>query len=314
MDNSICFAFCVNDGYAPYIGVTIKSIIENHCGQPKHIYVLSDNLSDRSRQLLMDIIADDTTTQLHVIIVDDTPLKGLKDTWSIYTWYRVLLPKYLPEEVHRVLYLDADVVVTNNLSELFSMNFQGKAVAGCVDPQSFYEEAFIRCNYESYKEYICAGVLLMNLDYWRNNNLSDKLIQFGYDNDNWIKFPDQDTINVVCQDSKIVLPLRYGIMDFFFMEERFYHAPYKKQLYDCINNPAIIHYAGRNPWKRELATTVMQDEWDKYNKMLKKPVKKEYITKGWLLFKLHLWELLHFYKRSNCMTREEILTKLRQAE
>lgn len=305
------FAFCVNDGYIHYICVTIKSIIENHRGIQKNIYVLSDEVSERSRRLLAETVADDSFTHFEVIIVDDTPLRGLKDTWSIYTWYRVLLPKYLPDDVHMVLYLDADVVVAGDLQELFAIEMHGLAVAGCIDPESFNQETLERCELSMAQKYICAGVLLMNLDYWRENDLAKKVIQFGRDNNDRIKFPDQDTINILCQDSKIVLPLRYGIMDYFFENDRFYQEPYKQQLIDCINRPAIVHYAGRNPWKRELATTVMQDVWEKYNRMLKHPVKKVYITKGWLLVKLLLWKVLHPQVRTNRLTRQDILKRLK---
>ena len=305
------FAFCVNDGYIHYICVTIKSIIENHRGIQKNIYVLSDEVSEQSRRLLAETVADDSFTHLEVIIVDDTPLRGLKDTWSIYTWYRVLLPKYLPDDVHLVLYLDADVVVAGNLQDLFNMDMHGRAVAGCIDPESFNQETLQRCDFSMAQKYICAGVLLMNLDYWRSNNLAKKVIQFGRENHDRIKLPDQDTINILCQDSKIVLPLRYGIMDYFFENDRFYQEPYKQQLIDCINRPAIVHYAGRNPWKRELATTVMQDEWDKYNRMLKRPVKKVYITKGWLLVKLLVWKVLHPNAQTKRLTKQDILKHLK---
>lgn len=312
--SNLNFAFSISDQYIHYVSVTIKSIIENHRGIEKNIYVLSDVVSERSRKLLDEVVNGDECTHLKIIIVDDTPLRGLNGNWSIYTWYRLLLPQYLPDNVHKVLYLDADVIVLENLVDLFSIDMEGIAVAGCVDPESFNEQTFLRCKYGMGKMYICAGVLLMNLDYWRDKKLSEKHIQYGHNNNDWLKFADQDTINILCCDSKIVLPLRYGIMDFFFEKDRFYHEPYKQQLYDCIKRPAIVHYAGRNPWKRELATTVMQDEWDKYNRMLKHPVKKEYVTKGWMLFKLFIWKVVHFKRQSDRLTKEKILRKFEETQ
>ena len=307
------FAFCVNDGYVPYICVTIKGIIENHRSYKVIIHVLSDYISVEKNALLEEVV-DGYNADIIVHIVDDTPLKGLKDTWSIYTWYRVLLPQSLSEDIHRVLYLDADVVVTNDLADLFAINMEGVAIAGCIDPESFNEETFSRCSYSKEKRYICAGVLLMNLDYWREHNLTKKIIQFGFKNDSWIKFPDQDTINVICQDNKIVLPLKFGIMDYFFKEDRFYNSPYKEQLLECIENPAIVHYAGQSPWKRELATAVMQDEWNKYNQTLLHPAKMIYITKGWQLVKMLIWNVLHPNRQSDRLTKEKILLKLEKTQ
>lgn len=303
-------AFCVNDAYVPYIAVTIKSIAENHKDSGVFIHVLSDYVSPKNGKFLDWVLKPYQNVVLSIIIVDDSALRGLKDTWTIYTWYRVLLPQYLSQNVHRVLYLDADTIVAGNLEELFLLDMSNKAVAGTIDPESFESETFQRCMYDASKKYICAGVLLMNLDYWRENDLSTKVIEWGYGHNDVIRFPDQDTINVLCQDSKIVLPLRYGIMDYFFKTDLFYQKPYTQELRDCIEHPAIIHYAGMNPWKRELATSLMQDEWEKYNNMLPHPVKKEYITKGWNLVKMRVWNILHPSPNAPLLIREDILKKL----
>ena len=156
--------------------------------------------------------------------------------------------------------------------------------------------------------------MLMNLDYWREKDLSKTIIKWGYDHNDIIRFPDQDTINYLCRDSKIVLPLRYGIMDYFFKTDSFYQEPYAQELRDCIEHPAIIHYAGMNPWKRELATSLMQDEWEKYNKMLPHPVKKEYITKGWNLVKMYIWNILHPSPKTSTLTRGDVLNKLNSCQ
>ena len=310
----IHIAFCVNDGYVPYVAITIKSIAENHKNLYVSIYILSDYISKKNRNLLDTIINPYGNISLFVHIVDDSALRGLKDTWTIYTWYRVLLPRYLPKSVHRVLYLDADTIVAGNIEELFSLDMSNKAVAGTIDPESFKSETFQRCMYDASKKYICAGVLLMNLDYWREHNLSKTIVKWGHEHNDIIRFPDQDTINVLCQDSKIVLSLKYGIMDYFFKTDLFYKEIYAEELRDCIEHPAIIHYAGMNPWKRELATSLMQDEWEKYNKMLPHPVKKEYITKGWNLVKMHIWNILHPFPKTQSLTREKVLNRLNSCQ
>ena len=111
-------AFCVNDGYAQYIMVTIKGLLENN-SNPIVIHVLSDYISERNLVRLKDLVSSYPFAELKVIIVDDSKLHGLKDTWTIYTWYRVLLSETLDSDVHRVLYLDADVLVAGNIQDLF---------------------------------------------------------------------------------------------------------------------------------------------------------------------------------------------------
>lgn len=308
----IHIAFCVNDGYVPYIAVTIKSIVENHENVHVTIHVLSDYISKEKKELLSEAIRNCKNINLEIHIVDDTSLRGLKDTWSIYTWYRVLLPKVLPNSVQRVLYLDADTLVVASLESLFEIDMTEKAIGCCIDPESFHKETFARCGYEEAKKYVCAGVMLMNLDYWRKNNLTDKVITWGRENNDTIKFPDQDTINYLCRDNKIILPLRYGVIGGFFMMDELFSKEYATELQECIERPAIIHYAGQAPWKKELANHLFQDEWIRYNKMLKHPAKQHYITKGWLKIKMHVWNLLHPNNNDKRITKENVLKRLTQ--
>ena len=306
----IHIALCVNDGYIPYACVTIKSIIENHKNKIVNIHLLSDFVSDKMRCLLDEVVKYSTQTKLQIHIVNDESLRGLKDSWSIYAWYRIFLPQFLPNTINRVLYLDADTIVVGNLKDLFSLNMEGKAIAGCLDPESFNQETFKRCGYDYSKKYICSGVLLMNLDYWRKYNLTNKVIQWGHENNDRIKFPDQDTINYLCRDSKIILPLQYGIIGCFFQQSQYYQPPFIGELRNAIKSPKIIHYAGQAPWKIELSTHLMQKEWEKYNKMLKHPARRFYITKGLNFIKMKVWKMLHPFQKPTHMTIEEVKQKL----
>ena len=310
----IHIAFCSNDTYIPYVVVAIKSILENHDSTKISIHVLSDFISVNKQNLLKETFHSYPNACLEIHIVDDSSLKGLKDTWSIYTWYRVLLPNILPTNIHRILYLDADVIVKDNLQELFLLNMENKAIAGTIDIETFNIKTFERCGNEQEKRYICAGVMLMNLDFWRKHNLTEQIIEWGRINNDRIKFPDQDTINYLCRNDKVILPLRYGIQSAFFTNDQFYQEPLAKELSDSINKPAIIHYAGCAPWIKELSTHLLTHEWIKYNQMLPKPVKRKYMTKGWKLIKMHIWNFLHPFRYSNKLSIEDVKKRLNMIE
>lgn len=305
-------AFCVSDLCSTYIPVTIKSIAENCKGHSVAIHVLSDYISNKKVKLLKEAVSSYPEVDLQIHIVDDHNLIGLKDTWSKYTWYRVLLPQVLPNDVHRVLYLDADTLVVDDISCLFSMPMTDKAIAGAIDILSFDKKTFERCMYDQEKQYVCAGVMLMNLDYWREHNLTDQVVAWGREYDARIKFPDQDTINHLCQDSKIVLPMRYGILGVYFVDKVFYEQPYLSELKECIYSPAIIHYAGENPWKIELSNHLYQAEWEKYNNMLRHPAKREYITKGWYFVKMKVWQMIHPNQKRHRLSKDEVIKRIQQ--
>ena len=287
-------AFCINDAYAPYVAVTLKSIVENNSSIALNVYILTDGISDKNRCALENILQNrgGERSSIHIYNVDDSKLKGLKDTWSIYAWYRILLPEVLPCEVKNILYLDADIVIDSDISHLFGVNMEGKSVAGVIDIQSFKPETYERCLYGAEKKYICTGVLMINLEYWREHNICESIINWARKNEAQIHFPDQDAINHVCQDTKIVLDLRYGILDIFFHRDYFYEPPYRQQLKEAINHPAIIHYAGQSPWVYEQCFHLMQDRWDYYNSLLCKPVKKCHKPQGYHLVTYYIKRIL----------------------
>lgn len=242
------FALCFNDGYVPFASVTIKSIIDNmQTDDDVHIHIISDFIS-ASHQAFIKEIAFNVDVKFYIINADDEVLTDLPVmTWSIYTWYRILLPDLLDESIHRVLYLDCDVLVNDNLDELFMLDMDSKSIAACIDIQAYNKEHYNRLNYDGRLKYICAGVLLMNLDEWRKKDISSKIICFAKSNQDKIMWPDQDSINYVCRYDKIILPTKYGVLVPFFREKDFIKE-HLTEMKGLIEKPAIIHYAGYQPW------------------------------------------------------------------
>ena len=307
-------AFCMNDAYVPYVMVPVKSIAENHSNTSRKIclHILTDYISEINTKRLYDIVENYDNLLLQIHLIDsNTVLSDLKTgNWPVHAWYRILLPKILPNTVEKVLYLDPDTIVTSNISELFIMDMTGKAIAAVLDILSFDDKTFIRCGYTMHKQYICAGVMMMNLDYWRKYHLADKIINWAKKNSERMTHPDQDAINYICQDIKIVLPLRYGFTHCFCEYDMFYKPPYREQLEQCIDNPAIIHYCGCVPWGREYHKHIMHYEWEKYNRMLRHPIRRTYQARGWKKMKIMWWDLLHLYQGRKRLTIAEVKKRL----
>ncbi len=275
------FIFCINDAYVPYVAVTIRSIIENNKTHSISIHVLTDFISKESETLLKAPLGSQASLQIY--IVDDTPLQTLKATWSKYSWYRIFAADALPEKIKQALYLDADVIVADDIAEIFSL-VDDFSVAGVLDTTTYLDEPYKRCNYSKEKQYLCAGVLMINLDYWRKYKVTEAILRYARENNDRIKFPDQDAINYVCQDSKIILPLRYGLINGHFIHEYFIEND-PAQVREALLHPAIIHYAGRSPWIKEMATHIFQKQWDYFNNSMPVPIKKKHKFRGVKLIK-----------------------------
>lgn len=285
------FCLCFNDGYVPYASVTIKSIMDNaNADDEIVIHVVSDYLSNDSLEFLKqwDVV-------FH-IINDDSIFEGIDvSVWGVYALYRFFLPKCLNDDIHKVLYLDCDVIVNNDLDELFKMDLSNKAIAGCIDPQTYSKEVFTRLAYDFDEKYVCSGVLLMNLDYWREFGVSDRLVNFMKKNQSKLLFPDQDALNCLCYNDKIVLPSEYGVQCSFLRDNRFL-VEHIDTIENIVDNPKIVHYAGYAPWiycKNKSMHSYLW--WDTYRSLKAFPmVKVDYVKSiikyfgRYVLSKLHL--------------------------
>ena len=102
-----------------------------------------------------------------------------------------------------------------------------------------FEGAKVSSSYDSYQ--------IMNLDKWRERRISSEAVDFAKSNRDRLKWPDQDTINFVCWDDKIVLPAKYGVLVPFFID-RMFISEHMSDMDELMDRPKIVHYAGYQPW------------------------------------------------------------------
>ena len=315
MKEPVHIAFCGGENYFQYFAVTIRSILENNPGADLSFHLLTDNISPRTFRRINAEFSSFQNAHLDIMLVDDTLISGLPYRyWTKYTWYRILLPDMLPNDIHKVLYLDADTLVTGDILPLFSMDMQQNAIAGSLGAENFHDETFFRCQYDADLQYVCCGVLLMNLDVWRREHLASSVIQWGKEHSSEIKYPDQDAINHICRKQKIVLPMKYGVIGPYFSIEALYHPPYSEELRESLLHPVIIHYANQNPWKKEMAKHPLQKEWIACNNRMRRPARRHYITKGWPFVKMIVWIICHPLKTNDSPTVKSILSRFHFAQ
>lgn len=264
MRKDLCI--CFDRKYIPYAAVTIKSVVDH--AKPDddlHFHVLCDGEALRLIAPLRQIACN-----LHVYNTDEYDLSELPVTaeWSMAAWARCLIPDMLPG-IDKILYLDCDVIVNSTLDGLFEIDMTNYAIAGCVDPQSYGPGANKRLGLKGNNIYVCSGVLLMNLDYWRAHAIKEKIIDQAIRMNGIFEFPDQDAINLVCADSKLVLNPKYGVMPSNFICDGFLRQ-YANDIPMLLEAPEIIHYAGYQPWHFEKNKSPHSRLWWDTFKSLKK--------------------------------------------
>lgn len=276
-DSRIAIVCATDDNYAPYCGVMLTSVLENNKDREVSAYILIDKPLQEIQQKRFKQLSDKYSARIEFVLVDKSffekfPIKGDEKNvkhWSIVTYYRLYAEELLPKDVDKVLYLDCDIIVNRPLGELFDMDWEEYAVGAVPDMCTEWKEYYDRLGYDRSKGYFNAGVLFMNLEYWRTHGIGQKCVDFLANNYDRIFNNDQDVLNVITKDCKRNLPVSYNYqmqlrMPYFFNT---FGEEMKKDVVET-NSPHIIHYAAElKPWMTKYYFYPFNEEWHKFKKL-----------------------------------------------
>lgn len=248
--------FCPDNNYAMPCGVAMVSLLENNTGEDITIHIIGMELTDVNKEPLQQI-ADKYRTKIVFYNIDKEYLEKFNLAMdgpryiNIAAYVRFFIPCILSSEIDKVLYLDSDLIVASGLEDLWNTSIENYPVAGVQDGLIFYDKhLYERLGYSEQYPYINSGVLLINLKYWRENNVLNKLLDYTKENYEQIVFLDQDVINGALHESILLLPFRFNITSIFYQRD-WGSNKYSEAVAEARKNPAIIHYVSENkPWQK----------------------------------------------------------------
>jgi lipopolysaccharide biosynthesis glycosyltransferase len=236
--------FACDEGYAMPLATALRSIVDaNRSNEPLDVYVLSDHFSESIRQKVIDSLPRGSAS-IHWMAVDLSLFEEFETLPHIskMTYARLQIPHMFPEKVSRVLYLDADILVLDDLGPLWDTNLKGAVAGAVLDPTM---DALIKNratgtdDVPHVQDYFNAGVLLIDLVRWRKERISEKALEYLRCHPRSF-FADQDALNVACDGRWTALDPRWN----------FFHHWYISIL-DMIpaERPKIVHFVtSRKPW------------------------------------------------------------------
>lgn len=230
--------FTIDDKYVPYMAVALHSLMENADPQYEYtVYVIHQDMSDENMKKILgmrrdnfEIIFKQMSDTVHGISSDK--VGRLRCDYSTYTiYYRLFIADMFPQ-YDKGLYLDSDIVVLGDISELCQTDLHGKPVGACADMSvsgvqalaGYMENAVGVGRYE----YVNSGILLMDLKKMREIDMSQHFLgllnTYGFDT----IAPDQDYLNAMCSGNIYHLDKEWDAMPLHDQPE--------------MSTPKIIHY------------------------------------------------------------------------
>lgn len=257
MMNILC---STDNNYVPYCGIMLTSLFENNRGETICVFIMTEGLSEANREVLKETVWK-YNGKVEFINVDkdsfkDCPINPEKDHVSLASYYRLAVARFLPKEVDRILYLDCDMIVNEPLNELYSTDIDGIACAVVADEAYMlpvhYNRLGLKLN--TAKPYFNAGMLLINVDYWRRHDIETQFFAYIVDNAPRLAFHDQDTLNAVLSGQVKYLPLSFNLQTGFIVKAVInnYDECLKKEIIKNALSSVIVHYTGPSkPWVKK---------------------------------------------------------------
>lgn len=242
--------FTCSDLYSKYAGILMTSIFENHIEETNkfHFYIMSVDIKEATKEILNDIAQKygGKLDFVNVNIDDQNNFPILPSKWGIYTWMKLLAPKYI--NAKNILYLDSDIICCGNILDLESMNIDDCYIALAPDTNGGGEHKK-RLGMEDNSYYGCAGVVYMNLEKLRNDKMVEKFISFIHDNKDKLLLADQDVLNYICNPHKKKLSIRFNLMDDFMYNTPLLLPEDMNDYYESMKDIRLVHFMGFiKPW------------------------------------------------------------------
>ena len=252
--------YASDDNYAKHAGISIESLLNTNREIEKiKIYVIENNIEIENKQKIEDIV---NKYKRDIVFIDsknfDSKLK-INDNFPRAAFSRLFLSSIKElEEEDKVLYLDCDTIVNDNIEELYNTNLEGCYFAAVQDNAAYYLLKKIGMNKKN--RYINSGVLLINLTKWREDDIENKFLKFIEKHNGKVNHHDQGVLNGVCKDYIKILHPKFNMMpemiymtvkqsNFLYNVHNYYS---QKEVDEAKKNPVIIHYVEKfysRPWK-----------------------------------------------------------------
>ena len=219
MNKEIPVFFAVDNGYIPFLGVALSSLIENTSKGNKYaIKVLYTSVTEENKARIKKYEKENISIEfvdLNKQLEDIKEKLYTRNYFSNTTYYRLFIPELYPE-YDKAVYIDSDTVCLSDIAELYNTDMGDNLIAAVSDgavqtikPFQDYVERVV--GVADYNNYFNAGVIVMNLKELREYKFEEKFIyMLGK-----IRFEvaqDQDYLNRLCKGRVKILGFEWNRM------------------------------------------------------------------------------------------------------
>lgn len=256
------------------------SSLEDTQNENLNIFIAHKELTKTDIESI-EFAIDKTKTTISYIKINTSMFEGfpVSERFPIEVYFRLYVSEFLPKEIDRILYLDADTLVINSVKDLYNADFKDKLIVSMPHEFQHLEDGDRkRLRLDNKAVITNSGVLLLNIEELRKNDFNSKIQMFVKDNCKSLVTFDQDILNFVFQEHMSFQDYKkYNLSDKLL---EYYNkiGAFRNQgltLHWVRNNTSILHFLGTpKPWEltykgelKKFYQEYAEDYWNKVHKI-----------------------------------------------
>ena len=211
---TIPIALCSDRHYFAHLATTVVSLLETNRVITGDIHLLVNNVPTETIKLFRSHVHSTYGAEIKVIPVPDSAMEGIgvSGHWTLGTYLKLFLGEFLPQHLDKVLFLDSDVIVVGDLKDLLSRAetlAESRVQMLAAVPEAGSGTHLRRWGFSS-TTYFNAGVMLIDLNAWRDQGIGSHLQDIARSMQGQLPVHDQDVLNLVLENQWIVLPNEFN--------------------------------------------------------------------------------------------------------
>lgn len=238
---AITLVMVCDNHLAVMLSVLLKSLENTYKGQDDvNIYIVNDGLIKRNVDRINRTISSDRFKihwkTMKEAVPSQIELPKDRSTLPICAYIRICAPYFLPREIKKAIYLDVDMVIMRDISDLWNIDIGEHVIGAAIDRADLVSTPWGGIpNYKALgipaeSKYFNSGLLMMNLEKWREIGATQQVIDVIRENYEFVTFSDQYGLNVVFANKWFQLDPSWN---------RYPQESHK--------DPFLIHFTGMKP-------------------------------------------------------------------
>jgi lipopolysaccharide biosynthesis glycosyltransferase len=263
MSKTLNVLYQASNAYAPFMGVSILSLLKNNSAPniAINVYVINDGITPENIVKIEQIVRK---AGQHITFLDLSFARKLLEQHQVHLWrgshatyLKLFAFESLPDEIARILYIDSDTIVTGDVTCLMDIDMRGNCIAMTQTNIMFFREILrFGAGHPQAIPFFNGAVILVDLDKWKRENVSKTFIT-RMEKGAFV-VSDEDFLNVMFHNRILRL------------HQKFQSYPplvvSTQELKEAEADPRIRHclkFGGERPWDKG-ATHLFTPLYDEY--------------------------------------------------